>query len=63
MEEGIKKIDRLTKLNMISLFGDTVRKDIDYGNEFETERWMEIEKDGRVEKYHKPEKRIYIVRL
>ena len=30
---------------MNSVFGDTIRKDIDYEHDFKTERWMETEYD------------------
>ena len=48
---------------MNSLFGDTIRNDIDYKHEFKSERWMETEYDERVENYHKKQKGAYFVKL
>ena len=38
---------------MNSLFGDNVKKVIDFYHEFKTENWMETEYDDRVQDYHK----------
>ena len=40
---------------MDSLFGETIRKDIDYKHEFKNERWMKTENDERFEEYNKLE--------
>ena len=47
---------------MNSLCGVTVRKDIEYKHEFNTERWIETEDVDRIEVYHNLEKRGYIVK-
>ena len=46
-------LERSIKFIMNSLFGDTIRKNIDYMHEFKLERWTEPESDDRVEEKHK----------
>ena len=50
------------KLIMNSLFGDSIRKDINYNHEMNTELCKETENDDRVEEYHKLKIRRFFVK-
>ena len=56
------EIEQLKKFFTNSLFGDTVRKDIDFKQEFKSRRRMKTEYDDRAEEEHKLENRGYIVK-
>ena len=57
-----EKNDRtIKKFDINSLFGDTIRKVMDYKHAFKKERWIKIAHDDRVYEYHKLEHEDFIV--
>ena len=56
-------MEQLIRLNMNFLFGDTIRKKIDYQHELKTERLMETENDNKNEEYQKLKNGGFIVEI
>ena len=62
IKKGSKKLEQLTILTTISLFGDTLRKDKEFKHDFNTERKMETENDDEVEEHHNLQNASFIVK-